>query len=237
MSPQSRSRCLQLPWVSLRLTWFARRCSRVIALSFLLGAASAAGSAAVDSPPVSAASVDLRGRPTLGSATATVTVLEISSFGCSHCAEFHRSTFPALREQFIETGQVRWVVLNASDDPADQHAKVFAIARALQERGQYWDHLDLLFQIGRRSSSFVDRALAKVPELDPQALAAEASTFAIRQAVAADFKQLVELKLPGTPVFIISKTSADGRRTETRIAGAETLEHFRRTFAAILQAP
>ena len=83
----------------------------------------------------------------------------------------------------------------------------------------------------------MDRALAKVPELDPQALAAEASTFAIRQAVAADFKQLVELKLPGTPVFIISKTSADGRRTETRIAGAETLEHFRRTFAAILQAP
>ena len=234
MSPKSCSPLLRLRRISFRCVARQRRRVWVFGLGCLLGAVPAV---AADAPPVSAAGVDLRGRPSLGSAAAAVTVLEIASFRCGHCAEFHRATFPALRERYIDSGQVRWVVLNASDDPADQHAKVYAVARALHQRGRYWANLDLLFQIGRRSSSYVDRALAQIPDLDPPALAAEAGGFAVRQAVGGDFRQVAELKLPGTPIFIIAKTSADGRRTEARVIGAETLANFRRTLEAVLQAP
>ena len=43
-----------------------------------------------------------------GRPTARVTVVEFSDFGCGYCRRFHEATFPVLREEFIETGQVRW---------------------------------------------------------------------------------------------------------------------------------
>lgn len=44
----------------------------------------------------------------LGSPTARVSVVEFSDFGCGYCRRFHESTFPVLKEQFIDTGKVRW---------------------------------------------------------------------------------------------------------------------------------
>lgn len=43
-----------------------------------------------------------------GSPTARVTVVEFSDFGCGYCRRFHESTFPVLKEEFIDTGRVRW---------------------------------------------------------------------------------------------------------------------------------
>lgn len=43
-----------------------------------------------------------------GSPTARVSVVEFSDFGCGYCRRFHESTFPVLKEEFIDTGKVRW---------------------------------------------------------------------------------------------------------------------------------
>lgn len=43
-----------------------------------------------------------------GSPTARVTVVEFSDFGCGYCRRFHESTFPVLKEEFVDTGRVRW---------------------------------------------------------------------------------------------------------------------------------
>ncbi|MCA9969882.1 MAG: DsbA family protein [Anaerolineales bacterium] len=46
-----------------------------------------------------------------GEASAPVTIVEISDFGCSHCRDFHAETFSPLQQQYVETGQVQWVAL------------------------------------------------------------------------------------------------------------------------------
>jgi protein-disulfide isomerase len=46
----------------------------------------------------------------LGSDQAPVTVVEYASLSCSHCADFHTKVFPGLKEKYIETGKVRYVL-------------------------------------------------------------------------------------------------------------------------------
>lgn len=43
-----------------------------------------------------------------GSPDAPIKVLEFSDFGCGYCRRFHAETFPALLEDYIETGKVEW---------------------------------------------------------------------------------------------------------------------------------
>ncbi len=45
----------------------------------------------------------------LGSATAPVTMFAYSSLSCSHCGDFHASTLPVLKANYIDTGRMRFV--------------------------------------------------------------------------------------------------------------------------------
>lgn len=44
----------------------------------------------------------------LGEETAPLTIVEYASFTCSHCATFHKETFPKLKAEYIDTGKVRF---------------------------------------------------------------------------------------------------------------------------------
>ena len=44
----------------------------------------------------------------LGDMNAPVQIAEYFSMTCGHCGRFHRATFPAIKENLIETGQVRF---------------------------------------------------------------------------------------------------------------------------------
>jgi protein-disulfide isomerase len=45
----------------------------------------------------------------LGSADAPVTIIEYASMTCPHCANFHKSTYAALKTKYIDTGKVRFI--------------------------------------------------------------------------------------------------------------------------------
>ena len=44
-----------------------------------------------------------------GKADAPVTIVEYASMTCPHCANFHKTTYPALKTKYIETGKVRFI--------------------------------------------------------------------------------------------------------------------------------
>ncbi len=60
----------------------------------------------------------------LGREDAPVTVIEYFSLTCPHCATFHRETLPVIREKYIDTGRVKWVL---RDFPLDRYALVAAV--------------------------------------------------------------------------------------------------------------
>jgi protein-disulfide isomerase len=43
-----------------------------------------------------------------GSMDAPLKLIEFSDFGCGYCRRFHEETFPALHEQYVETGRIEW---------------------------------------------------------------------------------------------------------------------------------
>ena len=46
----------------------------------------------------------------LGKADAPVTIVEYASMTCGHCATFHNTVFPALKEKYVDTGKVRLIL-------------------------------------------------------------------------------------------------------------------------------
>ena len=187
--------------------------------------------------PASRAPLDLRDRPVLGCDTAPIVVVEISSFKCAHCREFHEKIFPRLRAAYIDTGKVQWAMLNASDDPADQHSQIFALARCAQRQGKYWELLDSLFQVANRPPSFLADLVAQSPLIDRADLETGLRDRAVRNAVAADFAGYTRLKSRGTPTFRVTKIGASGERTEITIAGLKSLEHFQDALDQLLKSP
>ena len=45
----------------------------------------------------------------VGDANAPVTLIEYASLGCPHCANFHKNTYPKIKENYIDTGKVKLV--------------------------------------------------------------------------------------------------------------------------------
>ncbi len=59
------------------------------------------------------------GERTIGRVDAPVTVVEFHSLTCGNCARFHNDIFPRIKAEFIETGQVRFLL---RDFPLDRAA-------------------------------------------------------------------------------------------------------------------
>jgi len=47
---------------------------------------------------------------TLGPAEAKVVVVEYASMTCGHCARFHKTVFPQLKEKYIDTNKIRFIM-------------------------------------------------------------------------------------------------------------------------------
>lgn len=62
----------------------------------------------------------------LGSADAPVTIIEYASLTCSHCAEFETTTFPQLKQRYIDTGKVRYILREFPLDPLAEGAAMLA---------------------------------------------------------------------------------------------------------------
>ena len=77
----------------------------------------------LSSAPLAAQSADnpLATR-TKGSATAPVTVYEMSDFQCPYCKKFAQETFPQIERSYIKPGKVRWVFINFPLTSVHAHA-------------------------------------------------------------------------------------------------------------------
>lgn len=83
----------------------------------------AATAAASDSADVDTSSIT---EMTMGPADAKVTITEYASFTCPHCADFHKTTFQALKRDYIDTGKVHYIYRDVFFDGAGLRASLLA---------------------------------------------------------------------------------------------------------------
>jgi protein-disulfide isomerase len=101
----------------------------------------------------------------LGPADAKVTIIEYASMTCSHCAAFHKTTWPALKERWIDTGKVRFTLREFPLDPLATAA--FMLARA-DNSARYYPITDLLFD-QQATWAFVPKPLDALEQMMKQA--------------------------------------------------------------------
>lgn len=80
---------------------------------------------------------------TLGKDDAPVTIIEYFSMTCSHCANFHNSTFDGLKTKYIDSGKVRFIAREFPFDP--RAAAAFMLARCAPKE-QYFPFVSMLFK-------------------------------------------------------------------------------------------
>ncbi|WP_046866486.1 DsbA family protein [Microvirga massiliensis] len=100
-----------------------------------------------------------------GAPDAKVTIIEYASLTCSHCAAFHKETYPALKERYIDTGKVRYVLREFPLDPLATAG--FMLARCDGD-SKYYAIVDMLFQ-QQRAWAFTDKPLDALRQMMRQA--------------------------------------------------------------------
>ena len=100
-----------------------------------------------------------------GPADAKVTIIEYASLTCSHCAAFHRDTYPALKSRYIDTGRVRYILREFPLDPLATAG--FMLARCDGEQ-KYYPIVDMLFQ-QQRAWTATERPLDALRQMMRQA--------------------------------------------------------------------
>jgi protein-disulfide isomerase len=78
----------------------------------------------------------------IGKADAKVTVGEYFSLTCTHCAAFAQGTFPELKKNLIDTGEVKWVF---HDYPLDQVALTASMVARYLPVDRYEPFINALF--------------------------------------------------------------------------------------------
>jgi protein-disulfide isomerase len=79
----------------------------------------------------------------IGKADAPVTIVEYMSMTCPHCAAFHNETFDAIKEKYVDTGKVRFIL---REFPLDARGMAAIMLARCAPEGQYFPMVSALFK-------------------------------------------------------------------------------------------
>ena len=167
--------------------------------------------------PPTPETIDGRG-PSLGAASAPITIVEFSDYECPYCGRFFRETLPLLVTEYVNRGQVRLVYRDfplSSMHPRAVKAAEAALCAGDQQR--YWEYHDALFQdqTSLEEADLVQRA--RTLKLDTSAFKRCLKSGQYSDAVQASRAEGERAGIEGTPLFFIGRV--DPGTTTVRIAG------------------
>jgi protein-disulfide isomerase len=162
-------------------------------------------------PPPQSTSIDIGGAPFIGSNDAPITIVEFTDYQCPYCKQFFTQTFPWLSKAYIESGQVRFVVMNFP--LAEQHKDAGRAANAAvcaQRQDHFWEMHDHMQ--ANPDSLLMDSLLAYAKQVGMDAdsfrvcIESEATNEAVLKARALAAEKGVQV----TPTFVVGRTTPAG---------------------------
>jgi protein-disulfide isomerase len=165
--------------------------------------------------------------PSLGDASATVTIVEFLDYGCPYC----RAAFEPVRESVLRhEGKVRLVIRDFPlEDIHPGATKAAVAARCAQEQGKFWAYHDKLFLRDQRS--FTDEDLVDIATesgLDLSAFNSCRASSRAKALVDRDLTTGLQVGVAGTPTFFFNRV---------RIKGAPSAEALEFIIQRFLNSP
>jgi len=148
-----------------------------------------------------------------GNPDAPVSIIEYSSLGCPHCANFHFNTYPEIKKNYIDTGKVKLIY---RDFPLGRPALAAAMIARCAGSQRYFGMVEIFFSSQKQWSSAQNPidALKKTARFggmsgtDVDACLANQSVLDHIQGLAR--KGQDEHKIQATPSFVIGGETISG---------------------------
>jgi protein-disulfide isomerase len=148
----------------------------------------------------------------LGKDDAPITVVEYASMTCGHCANFHNTVFPVLKEKYIDTGKVKMIL---REFPLDIVAKAaFMVARCSGD-AKYYPMVATLFET-QKTWAFGNNpaqallTVAKQGGMTEEQFNACLSDTKLGGQIDQQAKRGAELGVDSTPTFFINGKKLSG---------------------------
>lgn len=172
------------------------------------GQTAPAAAPAAPPPDVRNVPLSVKGRPSRGDDGARVTLVEFTDYQCPVCARHARESSPRILEEFVETGKVRYVVMDLPLETIHKSAfKAAEASRCAGDQGKFWEMHDRLFEQQRSLEPWSAHGEALGLDLAgfQQCLDSGRHAAGIRQ----DMAEAQRLGARGTPTFLLAVTDAD----------------------------
>lgn len=148
-----------------------------------------------------------------GNEEAEVTLVEYASFTCGHCANFHKTVYPDIKEKYIDTGKVKFIFREMPTAPHQLSYIGSVIARCAADKGgdkAYFAVADNLFNT-QNVWAFGENPKLELLKIAGQVGMDEAAldTCLQRQEIVDVINENVEeardkYKITGTPGFVLN---------------------------------
>ncbi|ELZ47274.1 DSBA oxidoreductase [Halorubrum coriense DSM 10284] len=167
---------------------------------------------------------DIDYRPTLGNPESDVVVQVFEDFTCGHCANYTLNHFPAIREEYVESGDVRyehwdWPI------PVDEMwaVPVASAARGVGVRNgdeAFFEFASAAYESQASYSGEAVGAAAEAAGADPCAAMSDARFASYGEASAADRSEGESMGVEGTPTIFVNGSPVEGGYEAATIASA-----------------
>ena len=170
---------------------------------------------------------EIANNPIEGSSSAKLIMVQFSDYSCSHCALFTKETYPEILKNYINTGKLRYVVI---DYPLPENlpaVRASEAAHCASEQGKYWEmHEEIYYE----QASLDDiNYMASLVNLDMKSFNACMESKKYEAVVNENIELGTKLKIPSVPNFIITRIDPEkpGKvKGISYIRGAKSYEYF-----------
>ncbi|MGA8915339.1 MAG: thioredoxin domain-containing protein [Nitrososphaeraceae archaeon] len=174
----------------------------------------------------------------LGSNTANITIVEFGDYKCQYCARFHRETKSQLIDNFVDTGQVKFMFKDfvVNDRPLDKQSTLASRASyCAADQGKYWQYHDEVYDnskgedVGWVTKEILNRFALNVQVPDLMKFSECVDSQKYNDVVAQNNELARSLGVSATPTFLIIK---QGRQPEG-IEGAQPYNSFQEVISQL----
>ncbi|MEZ5318851.1 MAG: thioredoxin domain-containing protein [Vicinamibacterales bacterium] len=185
-------------------------------------------------PAVPTEAISIAGTPTFGDVGAAVVMIGYSDFRCPFCARFASQVLPVLREEYVDTGRLRFAFKHLPLSIHPFAGPAARVAECAARQGRFWAVHDALFTLsGQPFDLAAVTSTVQSVGVDSVALTGCLADDA-SEAVQRDQAEAARLGIASTPYFLIGHRQDDGRvRIVTVVKGAAPVSEFRRAIERV----